>query len=88
MKNKVFEDMAAKWQSAVVARSEIKTFTGGAISPRTMANLDSMGLGITDRIIIGRHVCYPLESLLVFPENMLRLRFHPRCTISSLYRTF
>jgi hypothetical protein len=38
----VFNKMADKWPSALVARTEIGKFTGGLLSPGTMKNLDSL----------------------------------------------
>lgn len=69
MKTKIFEQMASKWPSEIVARSEIKNFTGGAVSSKTMANLDSLGQGIAERFTIGRQVCYPIAPLTKWLEN-------------------
>lgn len=33
--------------------------TGGAISAKTLANLDSLGRGPSGRVRIGRRICYP-----------------------------
>lgn len=66
MEKTVFEAMAEKWKSAVVAREEIGTFTGGAISPKTMANLDCQGIGVPGRLTIGRKCVYPLNALIEF----------------------
>jgi len=62
--NDVFSEMAARWPSSVVARAEVKQFTGGGISPKTLANADSEGSGPTGRFFIGRRVCYPAVSLV------------------------
>mgnify|MGYP000530724943 CR=1 FL=1 len=69
MKKDVFDEMAEKWPSAVVARTEISNFTGGLISSKYQANLDSLGLGC-ERITCGRKVGYPVHSLI----NWLRDR--------------
>jgi hypothetical protein len=62
--NDVFSEMAARWPSSVVARAEVKQFTGGGISPKTLANADSEGSGPTGRFFIGRRVCYTATSLV------------------------
>jgi hypothetical protein len=60
----IFTKMAKWWPSPVVARVEIERFTGGLISAKYMANLDSLGLGPPGRITCGRKVGYPAESLI------------------------
>jgi hypothetical protein len=42
----------------------VKTFTGGAISAKTLANADSEGTGPEGRFFMGRRVCYPVPSLI------------------------
>ena len=59
----VFQEMAEKWDSAMVARTQIEKFTGGLMSAKYMANLDSMGLG-AERVTVGRKVAYPVNSLI------------------------
>jgi hypothetical protein len=58
-----------RWPSAIVARSEVRTFTGGAISPGYLANLDSAGAGPPGAFRIGSKVCYPAERLAEWIEN-------------------
>lgn len=53
-----------KWPAPVVARSEVRKFTGGIFSPRTLANLDSKGEGPRGRLRLGRKVCYPKNELI------------------------
>ncbi len=64
MKDDIFSKMAAHWPSYIVARAEIKNFTGGGISPKTIANADSEGTGPATRVVIGRRVCYPVSDLI------------------------
>ena len=64
MNDDVFNKMAARWPSSIVARAEVKNFTGGGISPKTIANADSEGKGPTTRLVIGRRVCYPVSDLI------------------------
>lgn len=61
-------DMAEKWPSTIIARKKVGEFTGGAIDPRTMANLDSLGEGIRDRFRLGKTIVYPVQSLIEFLE--------------------
>ena len=59
----IFEELKTKWPSAIVARTEIGQFTGGAMSPGYLANLDSIGQG-PPRIRLGRKVAYPVDTLI------------------------
>lgn len=61
---KMFEDLAEKWPSAWVARTEIYRFTGGIISEKYLANLDSQGRGPAGRVRIGRKVAYPVREFI------------------------
>ena len=72
MKTDIFDQMGSTWGSAIVARTEVKKFTGSMISGKYLANLDCQGLG-PERIKIGRKTGYPLagENGLV---NWLRAR--------------
>lgn len=54
----VFDVMADNWPSEIIARTEIKVFTGGLISPKYIANLDSKGEGPSGRIKSGRKTGY------------------------------
>ena len=56
--------MKAKWPSTIVAREEIRNFTGGAVSEKYIANLDSQMKGPEGRFKIGRKVVYPVDSVL------------------------
>ena len=50
--------LGEEWPSSVIARKRVGDFTGGMLSPRTMANLDSLGLGPDGIIKIGNSVGY------------------------------
>ena len=66
MTKDVFQEMSARWPSAVVARVEVGRFTGGLMSSKYMANLDSAGLGPKGRITCGRKVGYPVNDLVAW----------------------
>ncbi len=61
--------LADRWPSAWVAREEVDRFSGGVLTPKYCANLDSRKLGIKGRIRIGRKVVYPVASILEFLES-------------------
>jgi len=52
----------------IIARNQVGKLTGGALSPKTLANLDSLGLGPKTRIKLGRRVAYPTPVLLEWLE--------------------
>ncbi|MBN2058921.1 MAG: hypothetical protein JW882_00775 [Deltaproteobacteria bacterium] len=64
-----FKDMAEKWPSSVVARTEIERFTGGILKEKYLANLDCQGKGPEGRIRIGRKIAYPVNSVIAFLEQ-------------------
>ena len=67
----ILAELAKKWPSAIVAREKIGEFSGGILSSRSMANLDSLGLG-PERIKIGRKVAYPIDSLVVWISKRIK----------------
>lgn len=56
--NEIVEKMAKSWPSDFIARKRVDDFTGGMISPKSMANYDSEGVGPEGRIKIGRNTGY------------------------------
>lgn len=56
--------LVQKWPSSLVARSEVGKFTGGVISPGTLANLDCKGLGPQEKIRIGKKVVYDASAFV------------------------
>ena len=57
----IFDQMAANWDSEIVARSAVPLFTGGLLGAKSLANLDCAGRGPT-RIRIGRKIGYPKKD--------------------------
>ena len=64
----LFQEMADKWQSAWVARTEVEHFTGGIVSEKYQANLDSQGKGPEGRVRIGRKIAYPVNNYIRWLE--------------------
>lgn len=64
----LIHDLLAKWPSAIVARTEVKAFSGGLLNPRTLANLDSLGQGPV-RLRVGRKICYRAADLAAWIEQ-------------------
>jgi hypothetical protein len=62
----IWAEMAARWPSAIVSRQEVGRFSGGAVSPKSLANADCDEVGPRGRFNIGRRVCYPVESFVEY----------------------
>jgi len=58
------QSLADRWPSSLVARSEVPRFTGGLISEKYIANLDSCGKGPEGRFRVGRKIAYPTDKLV------------------------
>ncbi len=58
------DTLGKSWKSYYVARTSVAEFSGGILHPRTMANLDSRGVGPKGRVRFGRHVAYPKRELI------------------------
>lgn len=69
MEQTSFKTLAEKWPSSFVARTAIPSFTGGIISERYIANLDSAGKGPAGRVRIGRKVAYPVNEVVRWLES-------------------
>ncbi len=65
--------MAAKWQSSHVARDRVGEFSGGIITSKYLANLDSAGKGPSGRVKIGRKVAYPVSSLIAWLQGRAKI---------------
>jgi len=69
MDKSIFQDMADKWPSEIIARTEVEKFTGGLISEKYQANLDSAGKGPAGRVRIGRKIGYPKYPYVAWLEG-------------------
>jgi len=64
-----FQLMADKWPSPFVARQEVERFTGGIVSQKYIANLDSQHKGPKGRIRVGRKIAYPVKNFIEWLES-------------------
>jgi hypothetical protein len=70
-----FSILAKNWPSKIVARTEIRRFSGGFLNEKTLANHDSQGGGPAGKFRIGRKVGYSVDSVI---EWMAK-----RCTVDE-----
>jgi len=61
--------LAERWPSPLIARSAVKNFTGGLLSEKYLANLDSQGKGPAGRVKIGRKIAYNVSQLISWLEG-------------------
>lgn len=66
--------LAEHWESGLVARKDVGKFSGGALNPRTMANMDSRGEGPKGAFRLGRKVVYRVEELIRWMEKRAEQR--------------
>jgi hypothetical protein len=69
LKRPDLSNLAASWQSPLIARNQVKTFTGGLLSEKYLANLDSQGKGPAGRVKIGRKIAYNVSDLVEWLEG-------------------
>ena len=65
--NVMIEEMFNKLMSTapeIITRKKLKELTGGLISEKTLANLDSNGEGIRPRMRIGGKTAYPRKAAI------------------------
>lgn len=60
----IFDSMLEKWPSALVAAPQVKRFTGGIITGKTLANIASRGEPVPESIRIGTRKAYVAASLV------------------------
>lgn len=65
---KIFDNLS-RTAPEILTRQKITELTGGLISSKTLANLDSENDGIQPRLRIGKKVCYPKEAVILFLKN-------------------
>jgi len=67
--------LAEKWPSAIVSRDQVGNFTGGMISTKRMANLDSLGEGPKEGVLRcgNRKIAYVVNPFLRWLETRMSL---------------
>jgi len=73
---KIIEEMAAAWPSPVVARKKVEAFSGGAISGKTLANVDSQGKGPEGSFVLCGQRVYPVTSLIKYLKDRVTLKWN------------
>jgi hypothetical protein len=61
----IIQELVEKWPSAICSRQEVGRFSGGLVSPKSLANADSNQEG-PPRLKVGGKVCYRTQDLARF----------------------
>lgn len=66
---RIYQNLYERWPSDIVARAKVEEFTGGVVTAKYLANLDSQGKGPEGRIRIGRKVAYRVDKFIEWLET-------------------
>ena len=69
-----FISLASNGLPPIIARKKVAYYFGGAISSKTLANADSLGVGPKGRLKIGREIAYPTPALLEWLDNRTKFQ--------------
>jgi len=75
-RNQIHHNIAAQLEKEcppILSRRMASKMSGGTISPRTLANLDSQGSGPAERVKIGRRSGYTRTSFITFLLDRMEL---------------
>ena len=57
----------------LIPRKMLSDITGGSLSVKYLANLDSEGIGIKPRVRVGGKVAYPKDAAIAWLRNRCRV---------------
>ena len=67
-----FSQLIKNNPSGFILRKDLTEKTGGLLHGRTMANLDSLGIGIPGKIMIGnRKAAYPVAEIVRYLQEKI-----------------
>ena len=64
----IFENLSRS-APEILTRKKLHELTGGLVSEKSLANMDSLGEGIQPRLRVGGKVAYPKEAAIVWLKN-------------------
>jgi len=65
---RIFENLSSK-SPELITRKKLQELTGGLVSEKTLANLDSEGCGIQPRMRIGGKIAYPKDAAIAWLKS-------------------
>ena len=66
--DQMFENLA-RLAPEIITRKKLQEITGGLVTAKTLANMDSLGIGITPRLRVGAKVAYVKEDAIAWLKN-------------------
>lgn len=63
-----FDILKEHWKQPIVPRPKVGDFSGGMLNPKTMANMDSLGIG-PQTLKYNKRVFYRVDHLLEWMEQ-------------------
>jgi len=70
---KIKQNLNQKYPIGYIPRQKIKEATGGILIPQTMSNRDCGDDGIKGAIRIGLKICYPIDGVIEYLEERVKL---------------
>lgn len=70
----LIDKLKESWGHPVIPRSLVGEATGHLVSPKSLANVDSMGRGPEGRFLVNGKVVYPTESLIDWLKQRIEKR--------------
>jgi len=61
-----FDQLAERWPSPFVARAEVRRFTGGILSGKSLANMQAKGEAVPPAFRCGGKAVYEVAHLVEF----------------------
>ncbi len=69
--DKFLDDLRNTWPSTIVSRSHFDRFSGYTISPKTIANLESLGQGPRNKFFVGGKAAYSIDDAIEFLRSRI-----------------
>lgn len=69
--DKFLDDLRSKWESTIVSRSHFDRFSGYTVSPKTIANLESLGQGPRNKFFVGSKAAYSIDDAIEFLRSRI-----------------
>ena len=72
MKNEIVDILEIAWTEPIVFRRDSFRASGGSISRKYLANLDSQGKGPEGKAILNGKVCYPADNFFQWLRGRIK----------------
>jgi len=62
----IFTEMECAWGLPIIPRQKVGEASSFTISPKSLANLDSLGHGPPGKLTVNGKICYPSRSFFAW----------------------